>query len=315
MKSGIYVWKLNGIPKYVGYGTNVKKRMNEKHRGNPSLCEYDYDLFEKAIICYCEIDEMRKREAYYIKKFHTHISEGGFNYNWGGGGPLEHSEDSKQKISNATSGEKNPFYGKHHSDESKKKNSESHIGKPLSDDHKKKISLANIGKTMSEQTRKILIKINTGRHQSKETREKISDARIGTHHSEETKKKMSDMRKGVPKTEEHKRKIGDKSRGRKHTEESKNKISENHMDVSGNNNPNFGIKKSNSSSEYFGITKTTDKNKYIYYRTRIVDNGIQIDLGNFKNEIDAAKAWDKYVIEHNLPNPLNFSEDHEEKEV
>ena len=43
---------------------------------------------------------------------------------------------------------------KKHSEEAKKKISESHKGKHLSEETKKKLSEANIGKKMSEQTRK-----------------------------------------------------------------------------------------------------------------------------------------------------------------
>ncbi len=42
-------------------------------------------------------------------------------------------------------GERHPLYGKHHSEKSIRKNSESHIGIPLSEEHKRKISLANSG--------------------------------------------------------------------------------------------------------------------------------------------------------------------------
>ena len=259
MRSGIYAWKLDGVYKYVGYGKDVEDRMLDRHLGNPYICEYDYDLFEKVIVRICEFKELRKWEAYYIKKFHTHVSYGGFNCNYGGGGCTEQTPEAKKKISDAMSGENHPWFGRHHSEKSK---------------------------------------------------EKISNARIGTHHSEETKKKMSDMRKGVPKSEEHRKKIGAANKGRKHSEETKKNMSENHADFSGENNPSFGRKKNGCSSKYFGITKNIFKNKYIYYRIRITDNGEEIDLGEYKNEIEAAKIYDEYVVEHKLPNPLNFPEDY-----
>ena len=40
----------------------------------------------------------------------------------------KHSEESKRRISEARKGENNPFYGRKHSEESKKKNAEAHKG-------------------------------------------------------------------------------------------------------------------------------------------------------------------------------------------
>ena len=52
----------------------------------------------------------------------------------------KHSEESKNKISEALTGEKNHMYGKHHSEETKKKMAESHTGRTLSEEIRKKIS-------------------------------------------------------------------------------------------------------------------------------------------------------------------------------
>ena len=73
-----------------------------------------------------------------------------------------HSAETRHKISESNSGEKNPLFGKHHSAEARKKMSEVHKGK----------------------------------HRSEETRKKISEAKKGKHRSAETRKKMSEARKG-----------------------------------------------------------------------------------------------------------------------
>ena len=66
-----------------------------------------------------------------------------------------------ERISKAHKGEKNHFFGKHHSDESKKKMSDAKKGKHLSEEHKRKLSDAlkgeknhNYGKQFSDETRK-----------------------------------------------------------------------------------------------------------------------------------------------------------------
>jgi len=119
--------------------------------------------------------------------------------------------------------------------------------------------------------------------------------------------------------------------GRNHSEESIEKIKKNHADVSGENHPMFGKrgedsplfgkprsdetkkkisltligkKRSNASSKYFGISK--------------LEKGWRIDAGKYvgcsKDEIEAAKTYDKYVIENNLPHPLNFPKDYPNRE-
>ena len=91
------------------------------------------------------------------------------------------------------SGENNPFYGKHHTEESKEKNRQAHLGKPLSEETKAKLR----GKHHSEETRAKMSESHKGKKLSPETCAKISAAKsgknhhmYGKHHSEETKAKM-----------------------------------------------------------------------------------------------------------------------------
>ena len=66
-------------------------------------------------------------------------------------------------------GEKNPFFGKHHTAEHKQKMSIIMKGRKLSDETKKKLSEANKGQ----------IPWNKGLHQSDETRRKLSERMKG----------------------------------------------------------------------------------------------------------------------------------------
>ena len=76
----------------------------------------------------------------------------------------------EQKISIATKGVNNPFYGKKHTSETREFMSKRQIGlkrHPLSEETKKKISLANVGKKRTEDAKKKMSIAATGRPSSK----------------------------------------------------------------------------------------------------------------------------------------------------
>ena len=104
--------------------------------------------------------------------------------------------EAAKAMSRSMKGEKHPMYGKHHSEESKKKNSEAHKGKKLSEEHKKKIGAVWKGKHHSEETKKKIREVRKGHPVSEETRKKLSEVHKGRPVSEETKKKLSDAHKG-----------------------------------------------------------------------------------------------------------------------
>lgn len=109
------------------------------------------------------------------------------------------------------------IYGYKHSEETRKKMSESKKGKPssrkgctLSKETRKKISEANkgnkprLGCKLSEETKRKISEGNKGKKHSEESKKKMSIAamgrmgRMGTKHTEETKKKMSDAKPKKP---------------------------------------------------------------------------------------------------------------------
>jgi group I intron endonuclease len=151
---------------------------------------------------------------------------------------------------------------------------------------------------------------------SLETRKKISDAKMGHSVSEETKKLIKENRRdysgknnpmwGKHHSEEARKKIRDANLGRQLSDEIRKKISDGET---GENNANFGKKFPNASSKYFGVYKR-ERGKYIYWICNVSINRKKIIIGNYKTELEAAKEYDKYIIENNLPNPLNFPEDH-----
>ena len=97
-----------------------------------SIRKYGFDNFVWSILCKCESkDELDEMEFHYIKSYHSHISEGGYNISYGGdGGLIGHkmSEETKRKMSLSTMGKSNGMLGMHHTDETKKKMSRAQSG-------------------------------------------------------------------------------------------------------------------------------------------------------------------------------------------
>jgi group I intron endonuclease len=162
------------------------------------------------------------------------------NQTKGGDGILgyRHTKETLCKLSKATSGEKNPNYGKHHSELTRKKMSEARKKRPsASEETRRKIGEAHkgeknynygkhyygkenhfFGKHHSEESRRKLGEAHKGLHPSKETKQKMSEATkkrlienghpmLGKHHSVETRLKMSKTRTGKRFSEETKTKM------------------------------------------------------------------------------------------------------------
>lgn len=121
------------------------------------------------------------------------------------------SDETKKKQSNIAKErfsvpENNPFYGKHHTEETRniirqknKGKSPPNKGKHLSEETKQKISKAKKGKPLSDAEKEARILVGNklkGRKLTEEQKEKISAANKGKIISEESKKKMSDAKKG-----------------------------------------------------------------------------------------------------------------------
>lgn len=128
-----------------------------------------------------------------------------------------HSEESIKKMSESKKGkmigEKNPFWGKTHSKETRRKISEAHKGKP-SPMKGKKTGKPAWNKGLFKETDERVLKCslsNKGKSPSSESIRKMVETR---------------MKNGSFKhTEEQKRKIGLASKGKKHSKESKQKMS------------------------------------------------------------------------------------------
>lgn len=61
-----------------------------------------------------------------------------------------------------------------------------------------------------------------------------------------------------------------------------------------------------STSKYYRVSKTIRQNKYVYWEVVVRINGKKNYIGTYKNEIMAAIAYNNYIIDNSLPNPLNI---------
>ena len=90
-------------------------------------------------------------------------------------------------------GDKNPFYGKNHTLESRKKMGKSRPG----------IKNPMYGRKHSDETKSKMSKLATGRKLSDETKSKMSKSRLGIPKSPETKSKMSKSQLGKKSKSHH----------------------------------------------------------------------------------------------------------------
>lgn len=154
MSSGIYCIKnLINSKCYIGKAYNVEIRLKEHRRSHHSaillqraVTKYGIDNFEFSILEECSKDELSNREIYWIRELNS-LNPNGYNIATGGNGgdtisnlPEEKYESYIKKLSNPRregfseeqslrfKGSKNPMYGKHFSEESKNKLSNSISG-------------------------------------------------------------------------------------------------------------------------------------------------------------------------------------------
>ena len=214
MKSGIYQIKnLTNNKIYIGSSVDIKARWaghrsdlkNKKHHSKHLQRSWElhgFDAFEFTVLEVvkdCQL--LLEREQHYIDTLKPYKREIGYN----------NCREAKSCL------------GFTHSDESKRKMSQSRIGFKHSEETKRKISKAHKGRVFTEETKRKISKSATGRKASLEARKKMSQSRKGRkawnkgiETPQEVKDKISKTLKGRPSP----------MKGRKHSEDTKTLMSE-----------------------------------------------------------------------------------------
>ena len=135
----VYVHKnLKNDKYYVGATKqNPKERWNSGwgYKRHPKMwkdiqeSDWNKDWVHGILGKFTDKNEALKYEAFLIAMLDS--VRNGYNTSEYGGFSCKHSEESKNKMSEAKSGENNPFYEKHHSEETKKRLSDSKPKNPV----------------------------------------------------------------------------------------------------------------------------------------------------------------------------------------
>lgn len=187
-QSGIYQIKnISNNKIYIGSAINVRQRFDAhvrlltkgKHHSRKlqnAWNKYGANIFAFSVLEHVEIKEtLLEREQFWIHRFNASIS--GYNISPTAGSLLGHK----------------------HTDETKRKMSEVHIGKVKTPDHCANLSKANSGKKMSDEARKKMSEAKMGKQRkphSLETRAKMSAIKVGVFPTEETRLKMAKAKIG-----------------------------------------------------------------------------------------------------------------------
>ena len=195
------------------YASGEKAKSNHPRvKDGKILSEEEY---QKGFIVCSEEHEAKKKKAIIRNKFKNTAT-----YN---GHPTTRKE--RQEIYELTDHSKVSFFGRHHTEETKRKISESEKGKILSEETKNKISITSIERAKTDPNYGM-----RGKHHSEEAKKKISEYQTLYNHnrgkspSEETRKKISEAKKGKKMSEEFKENCRQRMTGRKHSKETIEKI-------------------------------------------------------------------------------------------
>ena len=192
--------------------------------------KYGWNGFEHKIIASnLTFDEANNLEKLLIEKLDTMNPDKGYNCTSGGNkkktiseetrkrlreSHLNYSEEMIQRMRERMSGKNHPNYGKHLSEETKRKISNTLIGHPVSEETRCKMSVWQIGK---ESPRKGIPLTEEHKRKLSENHADVKGENgpmYGKHHTKESRQKMHDTHVGKTLSQEHKDKISQSHKNR-----------------------------------------------------------------------------------------------------
>ena len=186
---------------YIGQSIDIERRFRHYKRLSCKVQVKIYNSFLKygvnahifEVLELCDTEDLNNRERHYQDLYDSVVN--GLNLLY----------------------VKSEHFNGGHSEESKKKISDSKKGKTFTDEHKYKIGLSNSRRVMSAETKEKHRLAGLGRKASPETKEKQRQSKLGGKRSEETKRKMSESAKKVikkPVSEETRLKMSESQKKR-----------------------------------------------------------------------------------------------------
>ena len=163
---GQHKFDLNKDDKYLGSGVLISKAIKKYGRGN-----FKKEIIEVALSKF----EVNALEKYYIAKERA-LGKAEYNISNGGEGNMgyRHTDEDRRKMSESHKGNIPWMKGKHHTEEAKEKNRQAHLGKKLSQEACKNISEGKKGKKKTESTKRKMMEYSKNR--SEEHIRKLSEA-------------------------------------------------------------------------------------------------------------------------------------------
>lgn len=217
-RGGVYLLRVGPRRYYFGVAANFAKRRGEHlnalrrgdHHNSVLQCAYNKHgegSFRFEPIIWCGRETAAKTEAWLIQ---TYALDGNCaNLRLEDGTTYSHSEETRRRISESQK-------GKVIGEESRRKMSEAGRRRaPISDETRRKLSDAQRGKKYSEESRRKISKALRGKPRSEEHCRKLSEAGRGRTRSKETRRKISEaVRNRAPDSEETRRKKSEAAKRR-----------------------------------------------------------------------------------------------------